>query len=803
MSNLRLALRTPGKQPAFAAVAIFTLAMGIGANTAIFTVANALLLKPMPYADPRSLLLITARRGDGGAQPLSWPRVRMIQEQSRSFSGIAAFTREAFNLSGTGDPEQVLSARVFSNFFDVLGVRPAIGRAFLPQEDKAGGDPVVIVSHAFRERHNLAPGQHLSLDGKDYTVIGVLPGDFHFARLGPAPDIYAPRVFEFNLVSPAQVEGGVGFLECVARLRPGVAPAAAQAEMDTVSARYRAANPRLPDAAPTISVRTVDLRDATVANIRPTLLILFGAVALVLLIACANVGSLQLSRALGRRREVAVRMAIGARRGAVVRQLLTESLLLALCGGALGAALSAAGTHLLAVSAPVYLPRASEIRTDGTVLAFTAAASALAGVLFGLMPALQMSRPDLAGVMRAESRGATGGRRRNLLRNLLVVSQVALSMVLITGAGLLLKNFIQLRTASPGFDARDLLTMNIALPPARYRQGPQMIAFYNDLVSSVRALPGVRAATVSSALPVNPIRLSPALPEGQPEVPLMQRPFFNIQTFTPGYAATMGIPLLGGREFTAHDDVSGPPVAMVNETVVRRFWPGANPIGKRILVGRMVKPVEVVGVLGDVRNNKLAADVQPEIYLPFAQLPWAAMNLVVRTAGNPDAFVAAVRSRVLALDRDQPVTGIQTMEELLSTAAAQPRYATTLLGALAGLALLLAVVGIYGAIAYSVAERTGEMGIRMALGAARADILRMVVRQGLMLALVGIGIGLAASLALTRLLSGLLYRVSVRDPLAFAAGAVLFVAVGALASYIPARRATRVDPVAALSRADW
>jgi predicted permease len=798
MTNLRLAFRSLRRQPGFSAVAVFTLAMGIGANTAIFTVADALLLKPMPYADPRALLLVTARRADGSAQPLSWPRVRMIQEQSRAFSGIAAFTRETFNLGGAGDPEQVLSARVSWNFFDVLGIRPAAGRTFLPAEDRPEGELVVLVSHAFSERRSLSPGQHLSLDGKDYTVAGILPADFQFTRLGPAPDIYAPRVFDFNLVTPAQVEGGVGFLECVARLQPGVSPAAAQAEMDTVSARYRAANPRLPDAAPSIDVRTVDLRDATVSNIRPTLLILSGAVALVLLIACANVGGLQLSRALGRRREIAVRVAMGARRGAVVRQLLTESLLLALLGGALGAALSAAATHLLAAAAPADLPRASEIRTDLSVLAFAAAVSMIAGVLFGLVPALQISRPDLAGVMRAESRGATGGRRRNLLRNLLVVSQVALSMVLITGAGLLLKNFVQLRTANPGFEARGLLTMNIALPPARYQKGAQMISFYDALVAGVRGLPGVRGAAVSSALPVNPIRLSPALPEGQPDVPLMQRPFFNIQTFTPGYVAAMAIPVLRGREFTPHDDATAVPVAMVNETTVRRFWPGANPIGKRILVGRMVKPLEVVGVLGDVHNNKLAADVQPEIYLPFAQLPWAAMNLVVRTAGRPQDYVAAVRSRVLALDPDQPVTGVQTMEELLSTAAAEPRYATTLVGALAALALLLAAVGIYGAIAYSVAGRTGEMGIRMALGAARADILGMVVRQGLTLALTGIAIGLAASLALTRLLSGLLYRVSVHDPLAFAAGAVLFTAVTALASYIPARRATRVDPMTAL-----
>jgi putative ABC transport system permease protein len=788
-NHLRFALRQFARSPGFTVVAVITLALGIGANTALFTVANAVLLKPLPYADSGRLVLVSSRRqSDTAIGPMSWPRTRAIAESTQSLSGVAAFTRESFNLSGRGEPEQVLAARVSWNFFDVLGVTPEQGRAFRPAEDRPGGDPVVVISHGFAARHGgLQPGDALSLDGKDFTIAGVLPPGFQFARLGPDVDLYAPRVFEFNLMTPAQIEGGVGYLEALARLRPGAPLSAAQAELDAITARYRIANSRLPDAA--LSTHVGGLQSETVAGIRSTVLILFGAVGLVLLIVCANVASLLLSRAVGRRQEIAVRMAIGASRGAVVRQLLTESVLLSFAGGALGAGISAWATRTLAALAHGSLPDASAIRADAAVLGFTVAVSVLCGILFGLAPALQVSRPDLNAVLRAEGRGSDGGRHRNRLRSLLVVAQVALSVTLMIGAGLLLRNFIQLRTANPGFDARNLLTMKISLPPARYPRGPQMISFYDALVESVRALPGVRAAAVSSALPVNPIRVSPALPEGQPEVPLMQRPFFNIQTFTPGYVAAMRVPLMAGREFTPHDDASAPPVAMVNDTVVRRFWPGHDPIGKHILLGRQTKPVEVVGVLGDIRNDQLAADVQPEIYLPFPQLPWAAMNLVIRTSGDPHLAATAVRTRVLALDRDQPVTGVQTMDELLDNGAAQSRFSTTLLAALSALALLLAVVGIYSVIAYSVAERAAEIGIRVALGATRGDIVRMVVRQGLLLTAAGVVLGLAAAFVSTRLLASMLYDVSATDPQTFAATALLFLIVAALASYTPARRA--------------
>jgi len=801
--DVRYAFRGFARSPGFAAVAIFTLAVGIGANTAIFSVANALLLRPLAYAQPDRLVLIAGERKVDKLTgiPLSWVRFKQVNDDQRSFSGVAAFTSETFNLTGRGEPEQLSSARVSWNFFDVLGVRPELGRTFRREEDKAGGDNVVLISSALWARRFAADphiaGRAITLDFKDYTVIGVLPRGFRFGLLGPNIDVYTPRVFELNLATPALVDGGAGFLNFVARLRPGVGIGRAQAEMDTLEAQYRRANPQFPDADPAMTVRVGNLQDQMVAGVRTAVLILFGAVGLVLVIACANVSSLLLSRALGRQREMALRTALGATRAGLVRQLLTESVILALGGGVLGAALSAWGTRVLAAMAQDSLPLASEIRADSVVLAFTAGISVLAGILFGMAPALEVSRPDVNSVLRAEGRGATAGRRNSLFRSLLVVSQVALSMILLVGAGLLLRNFAQLRRASPGFDAGHLLTMNVTLPPVRYSTAPQMIAFFRELVRQVESVPGVRSAAVSSALPANPIRFSPALPEGQPVVPLPQRPMFNVQTLSPGYVETMRLPLLAGREFTVHDDAP-PTVLMVNQAAVRRFWPKENPIGRHILVGRQPAPSEVVGVVGDVHNTNLAADVQPELYLPFARLPWPSMNLLVRTTGDPHTFVAAVRARVLAVDKDQPVTQVLSMEEVLANGATQPRFLTALLGALSAIALVLAIVGIYGVIAYSVTERTREMGIRMALGAAQWDILRLVLRQGLGLALSGIGIGLAASLALTRLMTTLLYHVSTTDPAVFVGGAALFAAVAMLASYLPARRAMHVDPVVAL-----
>ena len=804
LRNLRYAGRLLSKSPGFALVATVTLALGMGANTAIFSVANALLLRPLPYAHPERLVLVYAVMADapGVIHPFSYPRSTFLSEKSRALSGFAAFTSENFNLTGRGDPEQLSAARVAWNFFDVLGVRPALGRAFLADEDRPGGKAVCLISHAlwtrlFAARADAA-GQVITLDATPYTIVGVLPRDFTFAPLGTGVDLWAPRVFDLNIATPEQIRAGTGFLSAVARLAPGVGVGQAQAEMQVLDRQYKRENPRMPDADPTQTIRVQDLQEQTVSNVRPAVLILCGAVGLLLLIACANVAALLLSRGLARRKEIAIRAALGARPTELIGQLLAESILLALAGGALGMALSAWGTHALAALGQGNLPRVDEIAIDWRVLAFTAGLSLVTGVLFGLIPALQLSRQDLNPVLRTEGRASSGSRRRSQARGALVMAQVALSMVLLVGAGLLIRSFVRLRSVSAGFDAGHVLTMKIALPPARYAKGPQMAAFYDQVVKQAAAMPGVQSAAVASALPVRPVRFSPVLVEGQPEVPLPARPIMAIQMVSPAYFRTLRVALRQGREFNAGDQAEAPLVAMVNETLAHRYWPHDNPIGKHLLLGRMAKPAEVVGVAADVNNMSLAAAPEAEVYLSFPQRPWASMNLILRTAGDPRHWAAAARAAVRSVDRDQPVTALYTMEEVLATSTAQQRFSVFLLSVFSVTALVLAAVGLYGAIAYSVAERTREMGIRIAMGAAAGDIRRMIVGQGLTLAVAGLAIGTIAALGLTRLMAGLLFQVSAADPFSFAASALVFAAIAALASYLPARRATRVDPAEAL-----
>lgn len=804
MRNLRYALRVLLKNPGFSVVAIVTLALGMGANTAIFSVADALLLRPLPYAHAGRLVLVYAEKRDaaGAIQPFSYPHATFLNDKSRAFSGFAAFTDENFNLTGMGDPEQLTAARTSWNFFDVLGVRPSLGRAFLPAEDQPGTRAVCLISHAlwtraFGARRDIV-GQNITLDAAPYTIIGVLPRGFRFAPLGKDVDIWAPRVFDLNLTTPAQIRAGVGFLSAVARLAQGVSARQADAEMRILDRQYKLENPGMPDADPTQSIRARDLQQQTVSNVRTALLILSGAVGLLLLLACANVAALLLSRSLARQKEIAIRAALGATRARLIWQLLAESIVLALAGGALGAAFSAWGTSALTALGQGSVPRLEEIGINWRVMVFTAGLSFITGLLVGLLPAIQLSRRDLNPMLRAEGRASSGGPRRNHTRSALVVAQVALSMVLLVGAGLLIRSFVRLRNVDAGFDARNALTMNIALPPARYPKGPQMAAFYAEVVKRVSALPGVESAAVSSALPVRPVRFSPVLVEGQPQVPLAMRPILAIQMVSPAYFRTLRVALLQGREFTEHDNADAPLVAIVNQTLVRRFWPHDDPVGKQLFLGRMTVPAKVVGVAADVNNVSLAAPPQPEVYLSFPQRPWAAMNLILRTAGDPHKWTAAARAAVAAVDRDQPVTAVNTMEEVLETSTAERRFSVFLLGVFSMTALVLAAVGLYGAIAYSVAERTREMGIRVALGANAGDIQRMIVGHGLRLAMAGLAIGTLAALTLTRLMSGLLFHVSSADPASFAASALLFAGIAAIASYLPARRAMRIDPAEAL-----
>ena len=804
LQDIRYAARILAKSPGFTSVAVLTLALGIGANTAIFTVTNGLLLQPLPYADPSRLALISMNSADarGELGQMSWGRFQNLVAQNKSFSGVASFANESFNLSGQGDPEQLLAGRVSWNFFDVLGVHPALGRSFEPAEDQPGGRQVVLISQSlwlrlFGGAHD-AVGRSISLDAKDYTVIGVLPAGFVFPLAGPKVDVWAPRVTELNIITQAQVTRGASFLTVIGRLRPETTQDQAQAEMTVMDRQYRQDNPGRPDADPRQTITVKELQSQIVANIRPALLMLMGAVGFVLLIACANVASLLLSRALSRKKEIAMRAALGAGRGVLIRQLLTESVLLAAVGGALGILLSWWATRVLATLTQSVLPRMAGVHMDLWVLGFTVAISLTSGVLFGLAPALQLSAPDLNSILRDEGRGSTGGKRRNYARNALVVAQVALSMVLLIGSGLMIRSFVRLATVKPGFDPANSFTMRIALPTAKYKSRPQMIAFYNQTLALVKTVPGVQAAAISSALPLNPSRLSPMLPEGQPVVPMGQRPILNVQTISPDFTAVFHVPLERGRMFNEHDDADAPPVAIVNHAAVRRFWPNENPIGKHILMGQMTKPVEVVGVFGDIKNVSLGVDANPEVFLPFPQLPWAWLNLDVRSAADPRAMEQTVRRQVLQVDKDQPVTNIQTMDELLATASSQTRFTMLLLGIFSATALILAIVGIYGVIAYTVAQRTQELGIRMALGAARRDILRLVIGHGLALTLSGISIGVIASLALTRWMSTLLFDTSTTDPAAFVLSAGLFATIALVASYVPARRATRIDPTDAL-----
>ncbi|HEY5028939.1 MAG TPA: ABC transporter permease [Candidatus Angelobacter sp.] len=804
LQDLRFGARMLRKNPGFAIAAIFTLALGIGGNTAIFTITSSVLLKALPYSSPQQLISLDVQGKDGQSHCCSLNRFDIVHDRSQSFSGVLAAANDNFNLTGRGEPLQVSSARVSANFFDVLGVKPQAGRFFVPDESQPAGKPVIVISDSlWHSRFGGDPGilnQTVALDGTPYSIIGVLPAGIQFPFLAPA-DIWSPRYFEHSLFTPQRLRMGVGYLTIIGRLRDGVSRQRAAAELAVLDQQFQKENPGAPDAKPDLSMVVTDLQDSVVANIRGMLLMLSGAVGVVLLIACANVASLLLSRALSRRKEIAVRAALGAQRSALIRQLLTESVLLAFLGGLLGLALSWAATRYFATLGNNNLPQGLPITMDPQVLFFTLAISVLTGVLFGIFPALQLSRTNVNQTLRDEGRGSTGGHRRVQLRGLLVVGQVALSLLLLIGAGLLVRSFSRLLTVEPGFDPQNVLTMNISLPTVKYAEAQKQVAFFDDLSRRISALPGVRSAAVSAALPLVPKRITPVLPEGQPEVPLAERPFIIIEAISPAWFKTMRVPLQAGRKFTDADKAGAPNVVIVNQALARRYWPNENPIGKHIALGRQ-PPSEVVGVATDVKNRGLALDAQVQLYFPFSQLPWGNMNLLVRTAANPNTMVSVVRAQVAAIDADQPVTNIQTVDEIMDGSRAQPRFILLLLSVFSAAALVLAIIGIYGVLAYSVAQRRQEMGIRLALGAEKADILRMVVGHGLKLTITGVAIGLAAALAMSwimaSMLSGLLYRISARDVTTFVLAPVTFLVISLLASYLPARRATQVDPNEAL-----
>src|ERR1700735_1295406 len=764
LRDLRYSLRMLARTPGFTALAVATLALGIGANTAIFTVANSVLLRSLPYKDPGELVRISTRRD--GSCCVSLPYFTLLSTSNRSFSGVTAYQFDDVNLAVPDGAEQIDAERVTGNFFDVLGAKLLAGRTFTPEEDQPGGNQVVLIGYEFFFRlvagAQKALGQHLALDSRDYTIIGVVPPKFGVQLLGRQPEIWMPRVIEFSLTAPARGNLGGMYYEAIGRLRPGATNAQALAETGVIFQQYKQDKPGNFDATSDVSMTVVNLQSNLVANVRPTLLILSAAVGFVLLIACANVASLLLFRALVRRKEFAVRSALGAPRSTLVRQLLTESVLMAVMSGGLGIFLGYLGPRFLGTFTQTNLPQVADVPMDWRVLAFTLAISVLSGILFGLAPSLQLSSPNLGSVLSDEGRSSTGSRQRNRARSALVAAQVALSMVLLIGSGLLIRSFMRLRTVAPGFDAKNTLTAQTFLPPSSFPPPADRIAFYQNALQHLQAIPGVESAAISTALPVLPTHATPARFEGQPEVDLGRRPQVYLEYISPDYPKARGVPLVEGRAFDGRDDATSAPVVIVNQTTVRRFWPNQDPIGKLVWVGRF-PPSQVVGVLADIKNDGLASPTQPEVFLPFPQLASPVLYLTVRSSMDPHSLASALRSHIVSAT-----------------------------------ALILAVVGIYGVIAYSVAQRTQELGIRIALGASSADIFRFVIGNGVRLAAAGILIGLAASFALTRLMASLLFQTSATDPITFVGSAVLFALVAMLASYLPARRAMRIDPTAAL-----
>jgi putative ABC transport system permease protein len=800
--DIRYGLRMLAKNPAFTAIAVIALALGIGANSAIFSVVDAVLLRPLPFKNSNQLVMLWEN-----ATHLGFPRDTPSpanffdwQKQATTFTGMAAMSERSFNLTGVGEPERLEGRRVSANLFELLGVSARLGRTFVPEDDKAGTH-VVLLSHSlWQRRFGSDPAvidRALTLDGESYTVVGVMPPLVQLPGFDNRNDqLWVPIAF------PAEeaAQRGNHFLEVVARLKPGVTLKQAQVEMDTIAAR-------LEKQYPTYNTRrgavVVPLHEQVVGEIRPALLILLGAVGFVLLIACANVANLLLARAAVRQKEIALRLALGASRARLTRQFLTESVLLALFGAGLGLLLALAGIRVLRTFIPVSISQVETITIDGTVLVFTLLIALVTGIAFGLVPAIQGSHFNLNDTLKESGRDSAGGGKGNRIRGLLVIGEVAVSFVLLIGAGLLINSFFHLRNLDPGFRSDHLLTMKVNLSEVKYPDRERRAGFFDEVMRRVHELPGVHLAAVAGNLPLtyNGDSMSISV-EGIPDQPPGQQPDVIYRAIGPGYFATMGIPIVRGRDFTDQDNGDAKDVVIISEKTAQQFWPGQDPIGKRLKPGSSTSNSpwrEVIGIVKDVRQNDFVASPKRQMYFTYRQLKSIAANaLVIRTNIEPMSLAVPVRNAIWSVDKDQTVADIDTMDHIVSQAVARQRFSMLLLGLFAALALLLASIGIYGVMSYSVAQRTREFGIRIALGARRADVLQMTVKQALKLVGAGMLIGLIAAFLLTRVLASMLFGISATDPITFIGISVVLLSVAILASYVPALRATKVDPMTAL-----
>jgi len=799
--DLRYGARMLLKTPNITLPAVITLALGIGANTAIFSVVNAVLLRPLPYAEPERLVWLWGVQPMFGQAAHSPADFLDYQTQNNSFAEMTAYRNLSFTLTGAGQPERIDGRIVSANYFSLLGVKTGVGRALAPEDGRPGAARVAVLSHGFWQSHfngdPKAIGKSLALNGENATVIGVMPKDFKETdvELWVNPRQVVPDLSTTSRDDILTLRTN-NYLRLIGRLKPGVTIARAQADINSIVARLQR---QYPQTNAVRSVRLISLHDRVVGDLRQTMLLLFGAVGLVLLIASSNVANLMIVRATARGKEIAIRLALGAGRWRIMRQLLVESALLACLGGACGWLLAAWGVDLLLALSPDGTPRLTDVRLDQQVFGFTLLLSLSTGVVFGLFPALSASKADLNQSLKEGGRSAETDGGRHRLRGALVIAEMALALVVMIG-GLLIKSFARLQNVAPGFDPNGLTTMLIWLSDAKYLESARRVGFMQELRERLNVLPGVQSVAIANDLPIrgNDSSNFPVI-EGRPAPAPNQRILTGIHVVSPGYFQAMGVPLRKGREPTERDNENAPLVMVINETAARSLWPGEEVLGKRLKFGGDNAPwIEVVGVVGDVKHDGLHAEAGPHVYGSHLQASWPTLRVAMRSRLDPATVAAAVRREAQAIDPTQPVSNVKTMDEIMSDSVAPRRFALTLFSLFAGVALLLTAVGIYGVLAYTVAERTREIGVRMALGAQTNNVLRLVIGKGMKLALGGVSVGLIGAFALTRLMKDLLFSVSETDPLTFVLAPLGLMLVALLACWVPARRATKVDPIITL-----